>query len=474
MKHTPYAVSVAEVERLLHHLLGLGVAVPGAVPLIMNLLRTYEPRPSDVTLSHHWIEQYEWSLHNDIYCVEMRNTFRGREFHWLARLFFNHDVTLIGIINDEGVVELNPHCVTSSATKMIVIAKCLQAARRAINEVERVCCAPFTEEDVKSDHAGMMFDDERHAHITLRGVTGGGIEALQKVDDAYDLENHFVIIDLAIAKARAPETEGAQVGSLTSAAADVFHVLRSIRQTYSQNDIVLLTQDTSFSAYFERYWNSLRGAIPVRHVEGCGLNENDLRRCNVKNSAGILIFISGDISGASTSGLSMLVDLSLAAILPSFHNIPVVVELDSLQHLSLFPPYAEDDLLHQKAEVDFVFEPNYIIGNALSRHMLFPLVHRTYFMEEFIDIIDMLVSGMDDDTPSLGRLPLALTPEALETYEDVANYCLSLCYLPIGLHRRITDPRNLSLSGQRFVLTNPPRNLPVDREGDAVFYLLPT
>ncbi|KEG05993.1 putative calcium/potassium channel (CAKC) [Trypanosoma grayi] len=170
----------------------------------------------------------------------------------------------------------------------------------------------------------------------------------------------------------------------------------------------------------------------------------------------------------------MLVDLSLTAILPSFHNIPVVVELYSPQHLSLFPPYADDDFLRQKAEVDFVFEPNYIIGNALSRHMLFPLVHRMYFMEEFIDIIDMLVCGMDDETPSLGRIPLALVPEALKTYDDVVNYCLSVCYLPIGLHRRIADTQNLSLNGQRFVLTNPPRNLPVDREGDAVFYLLPT
>ncbi|KEG05747.1 putative calcium/potassium channel (CAKC) [Trypanosoma grayi] len=170
----------------------------------------------------------------------------------------------------------------------------------------------------------------------------------------------------------------------------------------------------------------------------------------------------------------MLVDLWLASILPLSHNIPVMVELDSLQHISLFPPYAEDDFLRQKAEVDIVFEPNYIIGNALSRHMLFPLVHRTYFVEEFLDIMDMLVSGRDDETPSLGRLPLALTTGVVETYDDVVSYCLSLCYLPIGLHRRIADTRNLSLHGQRFVLTNPPRNLPVDRKGDAVFYLLPT
>ncbi|EAN76555.1 calcium/potassium channel (CAKC), putative [Trypanosoma equiperdum] len=477
-----YAASVVEVERLLHHLLGLGAAVPGAVPLIMNLLRTYEPLKVKGTASRPWIEEYEWSLQNDIHCLEMQQTFRGYSFHSLARLLLQHNVTPIGIIDENGEVQLNPHRISSSAVKLVVVAKALRSARSALEAAEEA-----HSQTSFGEHTGEVEGKEPCIYGMDREAAAGayytsdfpgreaksGVEALQLVDDAYDFENHFVVIDLSMAKAKAPETEGAREGSLSSAAMDVFHVMRSIRQSYPQNDIVLLTKDTSFSAYFGRYWNSVPGAIPVKYIDGCGLNANDLRRCNLKRSAGIIIFFSGDIGGASTGGLSLLVFLSVASILPSSHNIPVVVELDSTQYLSLFPPYADDPYLCSRAESDFVFEPNYVIGNALSRHMFFPSVHRTYFMDEFVDIIDMMVSGVDERTPSLGRLPLLFTTDSLHIYQDVVEYCLKLCYLPIGLHRCISDPETPYINGQRFVLTNPPGDLIVDQKCDAVFYLLP-
>ncbi|KAH9577797.1 Potassium channel domain [Trypanosoma melophagium] len=474
-KHvSSYAAGVVEGERILHHLLGLGVTVPGSVPLIINLLRTYEPRPFNTTLTRNWVEHYEWSLQNDIYSLEIGDGFIGLDFCGLASLFFKHDVTLMGVITAQGTVSLNPSQVDYSVTKVVVIAKSLKIAREVVKKLEQYCRTPFLESGARPEYNRLVLNCERDAALGHQDDSHCGVETLLRVDDAYDFENHFVIIDLSMAKARIPETEGSQEGSLFSAAADVYHVMRSIRQSYPQNDIVLLTKDTSFSVYLDRYWNTVKGTIPVKHVEGFGLNINDLRRCNLKQSAGIIIFISGDVSGPSTSGLSMLVDLSISSILPSSHNIPIVVEMDSLHYISFFPPYAEDNILSQKATEDFVFEPNYIIGNALSRHMLYPLVHRAYFSEEFIDIIELLVCGVDEETPSLGRLSLLLSPEDLHTYEDVVNYCLNLRYLPIALHRCISDSKNIPLSGQRFVLSNPPRDLPVDRRNDAVFYLLPT
>lgn len=473
-----YAAGVVEGERLLHHLLGLGAAVPGAIPLVLNLLGTYEPLPLDMTRSRHWVEQYEWSLRNDICCVEIDEAFHGCNFYNLARLFLELNVAPIGVVHVGGRVELSPSHISSSARKVIVIARNLQTANDSVKKVGEGLCRISEASNFprKPDKSCVAAKRRTANNSTVLPSTVGSrrVEALQQVENAYDFENHFVVIDISMTKARAVETEGAREGSLTSAAADVYHVMRSIRQCYPQNDIVFLTKDISFLVYFEQHWNNFRSPIPVRHIEGCGLHTRDLRRCNLKHSAGIVIFISGDISGPSTSGLSMLVDLSITSIIQSSHNIPVVVELDSLQHLSLFPPYAEDDRLRKKAELDFVFEPNYIIGNAISRHMLFPLLHRAYFMREVIDIIDLLVSGVDEETPSLGRLSLSLTSERIETYEDVVDYCLMLCYVPIGLHRCIVDTREMSLNGQRFVITNPPMSLAVDRETDSVFYVLPT
>ncbi|RNF03069.1 putative calcium/potassium channel (CAKC) [Trypanosoma conorhini] len=475
-KHVaPYAAGVVEGERLLHHLLGLGVAVPGAIPLTINLLRTYDPITLDLNRDSHWVEQYESSLRNNIYCVAVPDAFRGGNFHPLAKLFFNYDVTLIGVIGAAGMVQLNPARVPTSVAKMIAIARSPETVQEAMDEVEKIYdFANSREGDDQPCNASLLLGSGKLTPASLANASLEQVECIQKVDDAYDFENHFVVIDLSIAKDSATETGGAHEGTLTSAAVNVFHVMQCIRQSYAQNDIVLLTKDTSFSVYFDRYWNSFNGALPIRHVDGCGLNTNDLRRCNLKESAGIIILVFGDTSSKSTTGLSMLVNLSIASILPSSHNIPVVVELDSLQHLSLFPPYAEYGRFRKKAEVDFVYEPNYIIGNAISRHMLFPVVHLTYFMPEFIDILDMLVSGVDQETPSLGRLSLALSYEVIETYEDVVKYCLSLRYMPIALHVCIYDTKNASLNGQRFVMTNPPTDFPVDREKDAVFYLLPT
>ncbi|EAN98275.1 calcium/potassium channel (CAKC), putative [Trypanosoma cruzi] len=470
-----YAAGVVEGERLLHHLLGLGVVVPGAIPLIVNLLRTYDPFTLDMKRTLHWVEQYELSLQHNIFCIDVPDAYRGRDFHRLARLFFDHDVTLIGVITTGGMVQLNPSRVATLVGKIIFIAKSPEEVKNAMTEVEETRFSTIDPEaDDQPCYPTLVLSNERNGSTSWAGEFSGHFGSIQQINDAYDFENHFVVIDLSIANDRAAETEGAHEGTLTSAAVNIFHIMQSIRQSYPQNDIVLLTKDTSFSVYFDRYWHGVKGAIPIKYVDGCGLNTNDLRRCNLKQSAGIVIFVFGDTSGKSTSGVSMLVNLSIASILPSSHNIPVVVELDSLQHLSLFPPYAEHSRLRQKAEVDFVFEPNYIIGNAISRHMLFPLVHATYFMPEFIDIIDMIVSGVDEETPSLGRLSLSLSHEVIETYKDVVDYCLSLRYLPIGLHICISDTRNLSLNGKRFVMTNPPKDLPVDREKDGVFYLLPT
>ncbi|ORC91168.1 calcium/potassium channel (CAKC), partial [Trypanosoma theileri] len=104
-KHvSSYAAGVVEGERILHHLLGLGVAIPGSVPLIINLLRTYQPRPFNTTLTRNWVENYELSLQNDIYCLTIGDSFKGLSFYWLASLFFKQDVTLIGVITTKGTV----------------------------------------------------------------------------------------------------------------------------------------------------------------------------------------------------------------------------------------------------------------------------------------------------------------------------------------------------------------------------------
>ncbi|CAM36505.1 putative calcium/potassium channel (CAKC) [Leishmania braziliensis MHOM/BR/75/M2904] len=561
---SPYAASVLEVERTLHHLLGLSMTHPGVVPLIINLLRTYESLPSDITLSRDWVEQYEYSLRNDMYGLEIPDALRGREFRVLARAFFEKDVTLIGILNVRSVVQLNPRELVPNARKLILIAKTMKVAQDATDAIardyeqtfgEEMLVAPDPDEHDRAkrrlvrsryhtefssndstldDNVGSVngtakqrgppmrphgaeavletpdplgrlshvpvslqttgssiaaegdFDDEFDARNSSVGAAPSlpssvhpsevRSEALVRIDDAFDLENHFVIIDLSTAKAKDESSRYAQEAVSTAVAHDIFHVTVPLRQAHPASDIVLLTNDVSFGPYFDYYWSVHHqdSAYPVKYICGCGLNTADLRRCNLERCAGCCVFYAGDISlSGSTSAMSMLTVLSINDILHGIPAFPVVVELEGLVNLPLFPPHAEDPRLRSKAEIDFVYEPNFIIGNAVSRLMLFPALQRTYFMEEFIDVMDVLISGHAPDTPALARLPLSLCEADLHTYEDVVIYCLKFGFLPIALQRRIVDMCNPSINGQRFVLTNPPRALPVRQQTDLVFYITP-
>ncbi|KPA73788.1 putative calcium/potassium channel (CAKC) [Leptomonas pyrrhocoris] len=336
-----------------------------------------------------------------------------------------------------------------------------------------VAVPPASRADAQSPvfpSAGPSRDEEADAR------TVPNVQSLVHVADALDFENHFVIIDLSSAKAKDKSSRYAQEAANTAIAHDVFNVVVPARQAYPMNDVVLLTNDLSFAPYFDYFWSVHKQdtANPVKCITGCGLNTSDLRRCNLEHCAGCCVFYAGDISRyGSTSAMSMLVVLSINEILQGIPTFPVVVELEGLVNLSLFPPHADDPRLRSKAVVDFVYEPNFIIGNAISRLMLFPALQRTYFMEEFIDVMDVLISGHTPDSPALARLPLSLCEVELETYEDVVSYCLKFGFLPIALQRRIVDARNPSINGQRFVLTNPPRALPVNQQTDVLFYITP-
>lgn len=102
------------------------------------------------------------------------------------------------------------------------------------------------------------------------------------IEDAYDFNNHFVILDLSPAKTKDKESRHSRDAARLSVANDMLHVMMPVRQTYPMSDIILLTNDLSFASYFEPLWNLSPNANPVKYIIGCGLNTADLRRCNLE------------------------------------------------------------------------------------------------------------------------------------------------------------------------------------------------
>ncbi|EPY26636.1 calcium/potassium channel (CAKC) [Angomonas deanei] len=549
----PYAASSLEIERMTRQLLGLSMVLPGIVPFLINLLRTYEPLPSDTTASQHWIELYEYSIRNELYVIPTPDSLRGREFRVLAKEFYERDVTLIGISDNRNRVQLNPRELVANSKKLILIAKSLEVAEAAADTIarnyevtfgEEMLVAPDPDEYFKTKYRAMhvsfgrtrtnnmeyedLYDDRsddkksvdnlkstvrkqtaekphsptvssptfamRQSH-SFEGVFDQSTtetssesattedsgqssahmkEMLIEVDNAFDFGNHFIVIDLASAKAKENETRYAHENTLTAVAHDIYNVLLPLRQSHPENDIVLLTNDTSFAPYFETLWTLKADTRPVHYINGCGLNTVDLMKSNLEGCAGCCILFSGDISRyGSTSAMAMLVMLSIQEIMQGPPPFPVVVELEGLANLPLFPPNAEDERLQVKAESDFVFEPNYIIGNAISRVMLYPALVGAYFSAEFIDVMDVLIKGRSPDVPAVSWMPLAACDMEMETYRDVVSFCLKVGFLPIALHRRIVDQHNPAITGYRYVITNPPRGLPVHVTTDAIFYITP-
>lgn len=298
------------------------------------------------------------------------------------------------------------------------------------------------------------------------------------IQDAMQLTNHFVIIDLSSAKTRKDETRYAGEVMVSSAARDVLMLIAPLQKKCVENDIVLLSCDTAQFPYIEGGLYEQRKKLPkpVHYILGCGLNTNDLLRCNFSTCAGCCVFYSGDISrGGSTSAMTLTVVLSIMEIVrapegcsPTF---PVMVELEGMVNLPYFPPYGSDHRLLEQSRKDYVFEPSYLVGNTLSRHMLVPILLRTYFVDEILDVMNLMINGHNDNNLSLGKVLLSHFEVEMVTYKDVTEHCLSLGYLPLGIHRLIEDTRNPALIGHRFVLTNPPPALPVQQESDAIFYL---
>ncbi|CCW71333.1 unnamed protein product [Phytomonas sp. Hart1] len=524
----PYAASALEIERTVHHLLGLSMVNPGIIPFIINLMNTYEPMSLDMPHACHWIEQYEYSIRNDLYDIDVVDTLRGREFRTLARSFFEYDITLIGVLDAHYTVKLNPIEVIPNAKKLLLIARSMKAVHDATAAISSDFEQTFGEEmlmalspnerarakngfkpnsqrtyqewDSKTpspnDQASDDFDHYDHCGDTMPYASNLAVgnaqssarkphcnknanlnketECLLRINDAFGCEKHFLMIDLSSAKGKDNTTRYALESHLAALAHDVYSVMRPIRQVYPQSDIILLTNDVSFAPYFTDVWGFNEEAGPLKYILGCGLNTTELMRCNLQECAGCCIFFAGDISReGSTAAMSMLVVLSIHNILNGAPPFPVVVELEGLINLSLFPPVAEDAELRSKARMDIVFEPNFLIGNAISREMLLPALQRTYFMEEFIDVMNAMINGYANNQPTLSQLSLSMCVVELGTYEDVINYCLRAGFLPIALYRCIRDAKNPSLDGFRYILTNPPKYLGVDQAVDIVYYLIP-
>lgn len=509
----PIAKTIMEKERLKFTLLGMATVLPGMIPFVVNLVRTYDP-PSHVRRCGTWLEQNEWSMGQELYTARILPALVGVAFSDLAMALAEHAVALIGLTDVHGMVTLNPSGIVEvHSHKAIVISEdfnCASVAMKQVAEnvdkIKRLVPQPVSVEAMRGSlvlappsnmDESMPGPEKRRSLLFGASVTTSNsaaspitLSSLQKIRDAMDLQDHFVLIDLSSAQTKSTLSPEASEEAAHFKATDLLNVIRPIKEMYPEKEVLILARDEP-NSYFLKLWKRLYRK-PILLLEGCGLNFHDVRRCNIKSAFGVVIFSSEERSDSNADAMTLLTALSVEEVVDGDVGIPIVTEIDQLDSLSLFPPFYSEDSMSAMAEDNWAFEPNFIVGNSVCSSMLDPALYQSYFNAELLRTIDALTFGgqstkgahisrmrlseLDMELRGTRVAPLALGPLVRDqpvTYQDVCRMCISKGLAPVGLHRVIHDPTNIALNGKRFMLTNPPPEMHTSVEDDIVYFLTP-
>ncbi|GET85436.1 potassium channel subunit-like protein [Leishmania tarentolae] len=182
----PSRAHLLEFERLNHNLLGLGCVLPGMIPLVVNLMRMFDPMTTEVPwelrdfkdlfglrggeaslramrkmwtrkrpmltygaatielglgAEPDWMSTYEASLAQHVSTVAAPPPVQRGHYTFvsLARLLYRTDITLIGVVRsssrDDSVVELAPRGSLVGVKKLIVICDVRITAQNIVDEI---------------------------------------------------------------------------------------------------------------------------------------------------------------------------------------------------------------------------------------------------------------------------------------------------------------------------------------------------
>lgn len=504
----PIATTVMEKERLKFTLLGMAAVLPGTIPLIVNLIRTYDPAPS-VRACSSWMEQNEWSMGQETYSVKLPAALMGVPFLDVAVALSDHAVCLMGVVKESSsapsTVVLNPSGrISSDTTKLVVIAEDYSAASSAIHDVSEVLHFGTNNTVARvnsgsSSHMGVSvvvpqphpLTETQHNAPDQRSRLSSSLasdgKSIVRIEAAAHLQDHFVLIDLSSAHSKPNLSPEAAEEVAHFKATDLLNVIRPITYMYPDKDIIILAREEP-NPYFVKLWRKANRR-PILFIEGCGLNFHDVRRCNVAAAFGAVIFSSEERSDANADAMTLLTALSVEEVVKERNpSVPIVTEIEQIDSLSLFPPFYTEDAMSALAEENWAFEPNFIIGDSVCSAMLDPALYQSYFNSELLKTIDAMTFGGDSSTTS--RISLMRFSEAdkrnllehqdrsvqIESkgvilFSDVVRLLARRGLVAIGIHRIIHDAQNSALNGRRFMLTNPPPELPIVVDEDIIYFL---
>lgn len=330
---------------------------------------------------------------------------------------------------------------------------CPQAARRSLSSASMPSGLSTPPQERATNAMGHSFQRTESGHSRLLCAEERA-KALRIVPNADHLRNHFVYVDLSAAHEHPAWSSEAFAESKLAKAADYFDAIRPARQHSPINQIVLLANEPSFDYLCMMWEDELSG--PLNVIRGCGLFLSDLRKCNLGEAAGAVVFSAGERCDNHGDSITILVSKSIRELAregkdATVADIPITVELDHTRYVPLVGSGTRVDCGNEAG--DWVMDPSFLSGSVVCRHILDTLPQETYFIPEVRQVLEQLLFGRGD---ALSVTSLAVQ-STWTTYSHIITYCVERRLLPLAIHRLHEDPAN----SFRFIITNPPGPFPV-------------
>ena len=457
------AFAVFERERMKFTLMGMALQLPGFVPMLLNLIKTFESAEKSDCV---WYDEYQSGMANSIFTVTCPVSLESRQFKSVALiLLLRAGMTAIGVIKARnGEVLLNPDAYRLEAQDELVVFA------RGTNVFQRLEDGLGGEENEekkeKKSHPTQRF------HSTPFGPSSSGAmdaplqmirsSQTQRRKNCFPFQDHVLIIDLSCFQLSPHQCQEEELSAMLFQRQDLMNLLQVYFDNKFQNFVLLSRQDLG-EPFAEAWPKHMR---PIYHVRGAGTDEASLNRCNVGQAKAVLIFTS--LEGESPGG-----DASLMLVQRMVHQrlretgrekiCPVLVEVDDYGCLPTCEPRFTSDVAAGLGSLseDYFLSPVFIVGGAICSAMLDPIMYQTYYNPWIPKIIEQLLFNNAHDHKVVSMSVSAVIPDIgrtgfEHTYADLFRLLINSHRIPLGLFRLI-DSKEMgeNLIGYRYFVTNP-------------------
>jgi len=457
------ATSVFEIQRVEYMLLGLAAIHPGVVPFLISLLRQYDTVEAEAN-DWHWTDEVRWSQANTVAMTFVSPATAGMTILQAAATLLEAQVVPLCSVF-EGKLSFDFDEPLKLGAQVATIAPSAEVAQAALHHARRQAYEPQNAHTtISSPHSarpGSPGEEQRRAMATI--VPSG--EGVVDIADASYLTNHVVIVDLAPALLRPSFSQEAEEETELFAASDLLNILIPIRKENPEAEIVILTLSCPKQFPALLYQTNMR---PVNIVRGCGLNPDDIAKCNLAEADSCIVCKFGDTVDPLMDEAAALVTLMIRKAPYGSDELPfrLVTQMQRTDSIALL------SRMKDGFEPNWTYRGSLLHGSVVCPEMLLVCAIQAYFNPLLPGIITALILGTGGHS-ILGSAPVAELPvfqsgEAVVTYADIAKEEMSTrAAIPIGLFRICSA---LEHRGQRYMYVNP---LPLAqvRETDTVYYL---